>query len=125
LHNYILAPADEVSVTPLQHLAYFDKNDLAADGHPKQKVESRSAVDVRSATDSVYENAPQDYKVEWLDGGIKIRSVNLKDVVVWNPQEGGIKMADMEEDGWYFQLSFGWCYPLTANTRLQEEVRLH
>ena len=118
LHNYIRAPADEVSVTPLQHLAYFDKTDLAADGHPKQKVESRSAVDVRGATDSVYENALQDYKVEWPGGGIKIRSVNMKDVVVWNPQEGGRKMADMEEDGWYFQSSRRWCCPLTANTRL-------
>jgi glucose-6-phosphate 1-epimerase len=100
LHNYIQAPANEVSVTPLQHLAYFDKTDLEADGHPKQKVESRSAVDVRNSTDSVYENAPQSYQVEWTGGGIKIRSVNLKDVVVWNPQEDGRKMADMEEDGW-------------------------
>ncbi|KAF8629706.1 hypothetical protein AX15_003322 [Amanita polypyramis BW_CC] len=99
-HNYIRAPSDEVSITPLQHLVYFDKTDIAADGQPTQKLESRFAVDVRESTDSVYENAPQDYKVKWESGGIGVQSLNMKDVVVWNPQEGGTKIADMEEDGW-------------------------
>ncbi|KAF8745543.1 hypothetical protein AX14_006866 [Amanita brunnescens Koide BX004] len=99
-HNYIRAPSDEVVVTPLQHLVYFDKTDTSADGQPKQKIESRPAVDVRRGTDSVFENAPQDYEIKWGSSGVGIKTVNLKDVVVWNPQDEGRKMTDMEEGGW-------------------------
>jgi glucose-6-phosphate 1-epimerase len=102
-HNYIRAPSDEVVVTPLQHLVYFDKTDTSADGQPKQKIESRPAVDVRRGTDSVFENAPQDYEIKWGSSGVGIKTVNLKDVVVWNPQDEGRKMTDMEEGGWYSQ----------------------
>jgi D-hexose-6-phosphate mutarotase len=103
LHNYIQAPSDDVVVTPLQNLVYFDKTDTLADGQPKQKVESRAAVDIRQGTDSVYENAPQDYEIKWGYRGLGIKTVNLKDVVVWNPQDEGRKMADMEQGGWYSQ----------------------
>lgn len=103
LHNYIQAPSDDAVVTPLQHLVYFDKTDTLADGQPKKKVESRAAVDVREGTDSVYENAPQNYEIKWGYRGLGIKTVNLKDVVVWNPQDDGRKMADMEEGGWYSQ----------------------
>ncbi|PSS37732.1 hypothetical protein PHLCEN_2v425 [Hermanssonia centrifuga] len=94
-HNYILAPANEVLVTPLQGVSYHDKV-AAAD-----KVETRAAVDVRSFTDSVYENAPGKYQVTWPGGGVEVRTQHLKDVVVWNPQkEAGSKIGDMEEGGW-------------------------
>src|SRR6266550_76094 len=96
-HNYIRAPSDDVVVTPLQELVYYDKTNTSADGQPKQKVESRAAVDVRQGTDSIYENAPQDYEIKWGSSGIRIKTVNLKDVVVWNPQDEGRKLADMEE----------------------------
>ncbi|KAK2461908.1 hypothetical protein APHAL10511_006371 [Amanita phalloides] len=99
-HNYIRAPSDEVDVTPLQHLLYLDKTDILADGQPKQKLETRSVVDVKRETDSVYENAPQDYEIKWGNGGVRIRSLNLNDVVIWNPGEEGRKMSDMEEGGW-------------------------
>jgi len=102
-HNYIRAPSDDVVVTPLQELVYYDKTNTSADGQPKQKVESRAAVDVRQGTDSIYENAPQDYEIKWGSSGIRIKTVNLKDVVVWNPQDEGRKLADMEEGGWYGQ----------------------
>jgi D-hexose-6-phosphate mutarotase len=50
----------------------------------------------------VYENASQSYEITWPGGGIGIKTENLKDVVVWNPQaEAGSKMGDMEKGGWY------------------------
>lgn len=100
LHNYIRAPADQVQVAPLQHLQYYDKTETSDQARALPKVEARAAVDVIRYTDSVYEGAPQNYEVAWPEGGLKIRSVNLKDVVIWNPQEEGRKIADMEEDGW-------------------------
>jgi glucose-6-phosphate 1-epimerase len=99
LHNYIRAPSNQVLVTPLQGLSYYDKTEATEEARPK--TEMRAAVDVKRSTDSVYENAPQNYEVTWPGGGIAVRSTNLKDVVVWNPQEGGTNIADMEEGGWY------------------------
>ena len=99
-HNYILAPSHDVLITPLQHKVYYDKTEPTEEGKAKPKVESRAAVDVRDFTDSVFENAPQQYEVTWPGGGISIKSTELKDVVVWNPNEGGRQMADMEEKGW-------------------------
>ncbi|KAK1233575.1 hypothetical protein PQX77_003261 [Marasmius sp. AFHP31] len=97
-HTYIRAPSDSVSVTPLQGLSYKDKTDSSFQG---SKTESRAAVDVKKFTDSVYTNAPQKYEVSWSGGGISVRSQNLKDVVIWNPQaEAGSKIGDMEEGGW-------------------------
>jgi glucose-6-phosphate 1-epimerase len=98
LHNYIAAPADKVLISPLNGLSYFDKTDTAFDG---VKTESRDAVDVRKFTDSVYQDAPGKYKVVWPGGGVEIKTKNFKDVVVWNPQETGAKMGDMEAQGWY------------------------
>jgi glucose-6-phosphate 1-epimerase len=100
LHNYIRAPANEVLITPLQHLSYYDKTEPTEQGKSTPKTELRAAVDVKKPTDSVYEDAPQNYEVTWPGGGIAVRSKNLKDVVVWNPQEGGRQIADMEEGGW-------------------------
>ncbi|GLB36161.1 putative catalyzes the interconversion between the alpha and beta anomers from at least three hexose 6-phosphate sugars (Glc6P, Gal6P, and Man6P) [Lyophyllum shimeji] len=100
LHNYIRAPANQVLISPLQNLAYYDKTELTEQGQPTRKTESRPAVDVKKPTDSVYEDAPQNYEITWPGGGISLRSKNLKDVVVWNPQEGGRQIADMEDGGW-------------------------
>ncbi|KAF7347826.1 DNA polymerase [Mycena venus] len=100
-HNYILAPANDVLVTPLQNLSYFDKTEATEEGRATAKTETRAGVDVRKFTDSVYENASQSYEVTWPGGGIAIKTSNLKDVVVWNPQaEAGSKMGDMEKGGW-------------------------
>lgn len=100
-HNYIRAPANEVLITPLQGLSYFDKTESSDELKARAKVESRAAVDVKSSTDSVYENAPGRYEVSWPGDGLQIRTVNLKDVVIWNPQEVlGSKMGDMEAGGW-------------------------
>ncbi|KAJ7254102.1 galactose mutarotase-like domain-containing protein [Mycena haematopus] len=100
-HNYILAPAKDVLITPLQNLSYFDKTESTEKGKTTAKIEARAGVDVRAFTDSVYENAPQNYEVTWPGGGIAIKTSNLKDVVVWNPQaEAGSKMGDMEKGGW-------------------------
>ncbi|KAG7099226.1 hypothetical protein E1B28_001092 [Marasmius oreades] len=97
-HNYIRAPSDSLFVTPLQGLQYKDKTDDSLQG---LKTEGRSGVDVKKFTDSVYTNASQSYTVTWPGGEISIRSQNLKDVVIWNPQaEAGGKMGDMEEGGW-------------------------
>ncbi|KAJ7487608.1 galactose mutarotase-like domain-containing protein [Mycena galericulata] len=100
-HNYILAPANDVLITPLQNNAYFDKTESTEEGRATAKTETRAGVDVRKFTDSVYENAPQNYEVIWPGGGVAITTANMKDLVVWNPQaEAGSKMADMEVGGW-------------------------
>ncbi|KAL4070945.1 galactose mutarotase-like domain-containing protein [Scleroderma citrinum] len=100
-HNYILAPADQILVRPLQNIMYYDKTETTEEGRNNAKVESRSGVDVHKYTDSVYEGAPQEYEVTWSGGGLRIRTSELKDVVIWNPQKkAGSKMADMEDGGW-------------------------
>lgn len=100
LHNYIRAPADQVLIAPLQNLSYYDKTETTEEGKAKSKVEQRAAVDVKIFTDSVYEDAQGHYEATWPGGGIEVRSKNFKDVVIWNPQEGGRKIGDMEDGGW-------------------------
>lgn len=100
LHNYIRAPSDQVLIAPLKNLSYYDKTEATEEAKSTPKTETRAAVDVKKSTDSVYENASQHYEVTWPRGGIAVRSTNLKDVVVWNPQEGGSKIVDMEDRGW-------------------------
>jgi len=100
LHTYIKAPADEVRITPLRGLSYYDKTETTEQARITPKTESRDQVDVKNVTDAVYENGPLKYKVAWPGGGVEVKAKNLKDVVVWNPQEDGRKMGDMEADGW-------------------------
>jgi glucose-6-phosphate 1-epimerase len=64
------------------------------------KEETRAGVDVKKVTDFVYPNAPQEYVMTCPRGGIEIKTTALKDVVIWNPQETGRKIADMEDGGW-------------------------
>ncbi|KAL1740678.1 galactose mutarotase-like domain-containing protein, partial [Schizophyllum fasciatum] len=101
-HNYIRAPADQVTISPLNALSYYDKTEPSDEAKKTPKVEQRSEVDVKKAstTDSVYESAPGRYNLKWPGGGLDIRTTNLKDVVVWNPQESGSSMSDMEDGGW-------------------------
>jgi Uncharacterized enzymes related to aldose 1-epimerase len=104
-HNYIRAPSKDTLVTPLQHLSYYDRTGSAEQG-TAAKVEARASVDVKRITDSVYDDAPQKYQVTWPGGGLELRSTNLKNLVVWNPQaEGGRKIGDMEEGGWYVHVT--------------------
>ncbi len=101
-HNYIRAPANELRVLPLAGLSYYDKTEATEEARATPKVESRQGVDVTKFTDSVYENAPGRYDIVWPSGHIEIRTSDLKDVVVWNPQqEAGSKIGDMEAGGWY------------------------
>jgi len=101
LHNYIRAPSSDVLITPLQGLSYYDKTEASEELRAKPKVESRSAVDVKTYTDSVYEDAPGVYEIVSPTGKLEIRAKNFKDVVVWNPQaEAGSKIGDMETGGW-------------------------
>ncbi|KAL1737199.1 galactose mutarotase-like domain-containing protein [Schizophyllum commune] len=99
-HNYIRAPADEVTISPLSALSYYDKTESSEEARKTPKVEQRYEVDVKKTTDSVYEAAPGKYKLAWPGGGLDIRTTNLKDVVIWNPQETGSSMSDMEDGGW-------------------------
>jgi len=100
-HNYIRAPSNQVLIFPLQHQLYYDKTALTEEGRTTLKKESREGVDVKNHTDSVYENASQTYEVIWPQGGIEIKTTQLKDLVIWNPQkEVGSKLADMEDSGW-------------------------
>lgn len=101
LHNYIRAPANEVTIAPLQGLSYYDKTEATEDLRAAPKTESRAAVDVKASTDSVYENASGTYHVTWPGDGVEIKTKGFKDVVVWNPQEvTGSKIGDMEAGGW-------------------------
>jgi len=100
LHNYIHAPADEVRITPLKGLAYYDKTESTDDGRAAPKIETREEVTVSEYTDSVYEDGPLKYNVSWPDWFLNINVKNFKDVVVWNPQQEGRKIGDMEPEGW-------------------------
>lgn len=99
-HNYILAPASDVLVFPLEKKRYYDKTETSAEGRNTAKTETRAGVDVRHFTDSVYEDAGEKYEVTWPGGGVEIKVGGFKDVVVWNPQEEGRKIGDMEDGGW-------------------------
>uniref|UniRef100_A0A0W0FRW4 Glucose-6-phosphate 1-epimerase n=1 Tax=Moniliophthora roreri TaxID=221103 RepID=A0A0W0FRW4_MONRR len=98
LHNYIRCPSDAATIAPLRGKRYFDKTDRE---HQGLKTEMRTAVDVRKWTDNVYEDTSGSYEVTWPGGNVSIKTVNLKDLVVWNPQsEAGSKIVDMEDGGW-------------------------
>jgi glucose-6-phosphate 1-epimerase len=100
-HNYIRAPSAQVLIFPLQHRSYYDKTAPTEEERSTPKKESREGVDVKNHTDSVYENVSQQYEITWPQGGLEIRTSELKDLVIWNPQKQvGSKLADMEEGGW-------------------------
>jgi glucose-6-phosphate 1-epimerase len=99
-HNYFRVPSSEVLIFPLQHQSYYDKTAATEEERSMLKEETRAGVDVKKYTDFMYENAPQDYEVTWPQGGIEIKTIELKDLVVWNPQDTGRKIADMEDGGW-------------------------
>jgi len=97
LHTYIRAPSKSLHIDGLSQLNYTDKTQTGAPRLPEQ----RAVVDVLKFTDSVYEDGPQEHKVTWPEGGMKIKAIGFKDVVVWNPNvEASAKLSDMEEGGW-------------------------
>jgi glucose-6-phosphate 1-epimerase len=100
LHNYLRVPADEAVISPLQNLTYYDKTETTEEARAAPKTETRAQVDFKLVTDSVYENAPLEYHISWPRGGILLKVAHFKDLVVWNPQQEGQKLADMEENGW-------------------------
>lgn len=99
-HNYFRAPSSEVLIFPLQHQSYYDKTAPTEEERSTLKEETRTGVDVKKFTDFVYPNAPQTYVMTLPLRSIEIKTTALKDVVVWNPQETGRKIADMEDGGW-------------------------
>jgi len=100
LHNYFRVPATSVRITPLQNAGYYDKTRANDEEKAIRRIESRAEVDVQRYTDFVYEDAHGVYTLTWPEGKIVIETKNLKDVVIWNPQEEGNKIGDMEEGGW-------------------------
>ena len=100
LHNYFRVPATSVRITPLQNVGYYDKTRATDEEKAIRRIESRAEVDVQRYTDFVYEDAHGVYILAWPDGKIVIETKNFKDVVIWNPQEEGNKIGDMEEGGW-------------------------
>jgi len=100
-HNYIRAPFDQVLILPLQNQLYYDKTAPTEQERNTSKKETREGVDVKKYTDSIYENTPQKYEVTWPQGGVQIKTTELKDLVIWNPhKEVGGKLVDMEDGGW-------------------------
>ncbi|KAH8120468.1 galactose mutarotase-like protein [Phellopilus nigrolimitatus] len=99
LHTYFRAPAKSLHVDGLKGLYYTDKT--LGSIPPPRSIEQRAVADVQQITDSVYENGPREYTVTWPAGGIKVKAIGFKDVVLWNPgATAGSKIADMEEGGW-------------------------
>ncbi|KLO20038.1 galactose mutarotase-like protein [Schizopora paradoxa] len=97
LHTYIRAPSKSIHISGLSQLNYIDKTQSGA----PRILEQRATVDVLKFTDFVYEDGPQEYKITWPDGGMNIKAIGFKDVVVWNPNaEASAKLSDMEEGGW-------------------------
>ncbi|KAJ3553039.1 hypothetical protein NM688_g3832 [Phlebia brevispora] len=100
-HTYFAAPAKEIGVTPLQGVSYYDTTGTTPELKSQLHTESRAVVTIPKFTDNVYQNAPGKYHVTWPGGGVEVTTKNLKDVVVWNPQEeAGAKIGDMEPGGW-------------------------
>lgn len=101
LHTYIRAPANDASISPLLGKLYIDKTEKSLDARNALKEEKRSAVDVRTFTDSVYEDAPPRVDVSWPGGGVGLKLGGFTTLTIWNPQaEAGGKIGDMEENGW-------------------------
>ena len=101
LHTYIRAPANEVSITPLLGKRYVDKTEKSPEARSTLKEEGRTAVDVRTITDAVYEDTPPEINVSWPGGGLALKLFNFTTLTIWNPQEEvGSKIGDMEEKGW-------------------------
>ncbi|EJT99764.1 glucose-6-phosphate 1-epimerase [Dacryopinax primogenitus] len=96
LHNYFKGESSIAQVQPLKGVTYRDKvRNMVED------VETREIVDVREYTDRVYEAAGGNYTLSFPRSvHISIKTHNLPDVTVWNPQETGSSMADMEPNGW-------------------------
>jgi glucose-6-phosphate 1-epimerase len=84
----------------LQNVGYYDKTQATDQEKSIRRIESRAEVDVQRFTDFVYENAPGHYELTWPGGKVDIKTLNFKDVVIWNPQGEGTKIGDMEEGGW-------------------------
>ncbi|KAN0133247.1 Galactose mutarotase-like domain containing protein [Lactarius tabidus] len=101
LHTYIRAPANEVSISPLLGKRYVDKTEKSPEARSTLKEEERTAVDVRTITDAVYEDTPPEINVSWPGGGLALKLTHFTTLTVWNPQEDvGSKIGDMEEKGW-------------------------
>ena len=103
LHTYIRAPANDVSISPLLGKRYIDKTkkSLELDARNALKEETRNAVDVRSFTDSVYEDAPPRVNVSWPGGAVGLKLHGFTTLTIWNPQAEAVsKIGDMEENGW-------------------------
>jgi glucose-6-phosphate 1-epimerase len=102
LHTYIRAPANEVSISPLLGKRYVDKTEKSPEARSTLKEEERTAVDVRTITDAVYEDTPPEINVSWPGGGLALKLTHFTTLTVWNPQEDvGSKIGDMEEKGWW------------------------
>ncbi|KDN50312.1 hypothetical protein RSAG8_01648, partial [Rhizoctonia solani AG-8 WAC10335] len=96
LHTYFAADAATCTVSPLKGLTYIDKTKNLA-----ESVETRDEVPVNEYTDAVYKNGGGKYVGKWTGGGIEVKAVGFKDVVIWNPQaEAGRKIADLHEGAW-------------------------
>ncbi|KAG9128327.1 hypothetical protein FRC07_000835 [Ceratobasidium sp. 392] len=93
LHTYFEADAATCTVEPLKGLTYIDKTKGGV-----ESVETRDKVEVKEFTDAVYKNAGGKYVGKWNGGGIEVKAIGFKDVVVWNPQaEAGSKIGDLHE----------------------------
>jgi glucose-6-phosphate 1-epimerase len=100
-HNYFRVPSREVLVAPLYGTSYYDKTHTLEGEFSKLRTETRTAVDVRTYTDFVYDDPPAVYELSWPGGNVKIETKALKNVVIWNPREDlGSKISDMEDGGW-------------------------
>jgi len=99
LHNYLAVPdVKKIQVHGLDEgVEYVDKIQ-----NFKREKWAGGALSVKEAVDRVFENVPsKEIKVDDGAGsGYNIRFREFTDCTIWNPQEGGKNIADMEDDGW-------------------------
>lgn len=77
-----------VTVSPLKGLALVDKVADAA-----HSTEDRDALVFDGEVDRVYEGAPSTLKLSYGKSGLELSTVNLPDVVVWNPHKAKVRRS--------------------------------
>ncbi|GFZ51797.1 hypothetical protein JCM24511_09565 [Saitozyma sp. JCM 24511] len=99
LHNYLAVPdANKLQITGLDK--GVDYKDKVLGG--KLCTWEGGVLTIEGETDRVYQKVPsQEIKVDDGAGsGFKVRFRGFEDCTIWNPQEKGKSMADMEDGGW-------------------------
>ncbi|ORX34740.1 galactose mutarotase-like domain-containing protein [Kockovaella imperatae] len=99
LHNYLAVPdAKKLSVEGIDKgTRYKDKTQ-----NFKELIWPGEPLTITQETDAVFQKLEtQELKLDYGNGkGLNVRFRGFEDCTIWNPQEKGKTMADMEDGGW-------------------------